>query len=82
MAIICGFALHTFPDGVESIGIDEFAVRKGHVCKTIVVDLKTGRILYVGDGKSEESLSKLSKFKQFGKTFNHIVRIGSFERVH
>ena len=45
-------------DGVESIGIDEFAVRKGHKYKTIVVDLKTGRILYVGDGRSEESLKK------------------------
>jgi hypothetical protein len=31
--------------GVDSIGIDEFAVRKGHVYKTIVVDLKSGGIL-------------------------------------
>lgn len=45
-------------DGVESIGIDEFAVRKGHKYKTIVVDLKSGRILYVGDGRSGESLKK------------------------
>ena len=37
--------------GVVNIGIDEFAVRKGHIYKTIVVDLDTGRILYVGDGK-------------------------------
>ena len=34
-------------EGVENIGIDEFAVRKGHVYKTIVVDLDSGRILYV-----------------------------------
>ena len=27
-------------EGVDSIGIDEFAVRKGHVYKPIVVDLK------------------------------------------
>lgn len=33
-------------EGVESIGIDEFAVRKGHVYKTIVIDLKSGRIIY------------------------------------
>ena len=38
-------------DGVECIGIDEFAVKKGHVYKTIVVDLMSGRILYVGEGK-------------------------------
>ncbi|WP_418855571.1 transposase [Prevotella sp.] len=34
-----------------NIGIDEFAVKKGHIYKTIVVDLDTGRILYVDDGK-------------------------------
>ena len=39
-------------EGVECIGIDEFAVRKGHVYKTIVVDLRSGRILYVGEGRS------------------------------
>ena len=43
-------------DGVDCIGIDEFAVSKGHVYKTIVVDLKSGRILYVGDGKGADSL--------------------------
>ena len=48
-------------DGVEFIGIDEFAVLKGHKYKTIVVDLVSGRILYVGDGKSEQSLEKFWK---------------------
>ena len=43
-------------DGVECIGIDEFAVRKGHTYKTIVVDLISGRILYVGDGKGTDAL--------------------------
>lgn len=43
-------------DGVECIGIDEFAVKKGHMYKTIVVDLATGRILYVGDGKGTDAL--------------------------
>lgn len=42
--------------GVSRIGIDEFAVRKGHVYKTIVVDLDTGRILHVGDGKGSDAL--------------------------
>jgi transposase len=41
---------------VKNIGIDEFAVRKGHVYKTIVVDLKSGRIIYVGDGKGADAL--------------------------
>lgn len=42
--------------GVTRIGIDEFAVRKGHVYKTIVVDLDSGRILHVGDGKGADAL--------------------------
>ena len=41
---------------VKRIGIDEFAVRKGHVYKTIVVDLDTGHIIHVGDGKGGEAL--------------------------
>lgn len=42
---------------VRHIGIDEFAVRKGHVYKTIVVDMDSGRIIYVGDGKGADSLT-------------------------
>ena len=47
--------------GVDSIGIDEFAVRKGHVYKTIVVDLKSGRILHVGQGKAADALADFGK---------------------
>lgn len=43
-------------DGVDCIGIDEFAVRKGHIYKTIVVDLRSGRILHVGEGKGADAL--------------------------
>ena len=53
------------PDGVECIGIDEFAVRKGHIYKTIVVDLASGRILYVGEGKGVDAL------KGFWKKVKH-----------
>ena len=41
---------------LEHIGIDEFAVRKGHVYKTIVADLRTGRVVYVGDGRGAGAL--------------------------
>ena len=44
-------------EGVDSICIDEFAVRKGHVYKTIVVDLKSGRILHVGQDKAADALA-------------------------
>lgn len=60
--------------GVRNIGIDEFAVKKGHVYKTIVVDLDTGRILYVGDGKGVESLAKFwKKVKQKGVKIEHVA---------
>lgn len=41
---------------VRHIGIDEFAVAKGHVYKTIVADLATGRVIYIGDGKGSNAL--------------------------
>ncbi len=46
---------------VKNIGIDEFTVRKGHIYKTIVVDLDSGRILYVGDGKGIDALEMFGK---------------------
>ena len=46
---------------LEYIGIDEFAVRKGHVYKTIVADLLSGQVVYVGDGKGADALDKFWK---------------------
>lgn len=40
------------------ISIDEFATHKGQVYKTIVVDLETGRIVFVGDGNGKASLEE------------------------
>ena len=45
--------------GLRYIGIDEFAVAKGHVYMTIVVDLESGRIVYVGNGKGADALDGL-----------------------
>lgn len=49
---------YQYPDitGVRRIGIDEFAVRKGHKYMTVVACLDTGRILWVGDGKGGDAL--------------------------
>ena len=46
---------------LESIGIDEFAVAKGHVYKTIVVNLLTGQVVFVGDGKGTDALDEFWK---------------------
>jgi len=46
---------------VRHIGIDEFAVAKGHINKTIVVDLETGRVIYIGDGKGRGVLDEFWK---------------------
>jgi transposase len=52
---------------VKHIGIDEFAVRKGHNYLTIVVDMVSGAIIHVGDGKGIESLKKFwPKLKRSG----------------
>lgn len=41
---------------VKVIAIDEFAVKKGHSYMTVVLDLETGIILHVGDGKGSDAL--------------------------
>lgn len=41
---------------VTWIGIDEFAVKRGHKYHTVVVDLLSGQVIYVGKGRSSESL--------------------------
>jgi transposase len=42
--------------GVRKIAIDEICIGKGHRYVTLVMDLESGAILFVGDGKSAESL--------------------------
>jgi len=41
---------------VRLIAIDEIAVRKGHKYLTVVMDLESGRVIFVGDGKGAEAL--------------------------
>ena len=59
---------------VDSIGIDEFAVRKGHAYKTIVVDLKSGRILHVGQGKAVDALVGFRKKGQKEEARHQVYR--------
>lgn len=41
---------------LKYIAIDEFAVRKGHRYYTVVMDLTTGSVVYVGEGRSASTL--------------------------
>jgi len=43
--------------GVRRIGIDEFALRRGQQYATLVVDVDTKRVLWVGRGRDAEALS-------------------------
>ncbi len=42
--------------GLKYIAIDEISVRKGHKYLTLVMDLKSGAVVFVGDGKGAEAL--------------------------
>lgn len=46
---------------VRKIAIDEFAVLKGHKYMTAVMDLDTGRVIFVGDGHKAEALEPFWK---------------------
>jgi transposase len=43
---------------LKEIAIDEVAVGKGHRYFTLVLDLTTGAVVYVGDGKGVQALTK------------------------
>lgn len=47
--------------GVKHIAIDEFAVKKGHVYQTVVMDLLQGRVIYVAKDREMSSLDNFWK---------------------
>ena len=42
--------------GVRRIAIDEISIRKGHRYLTVVLDLDSGKVIFVGDGKGAKAL--------------------------
>ena len=46
---------------IRWIAIDEIAVKKGHKYLTVVLDLESGAIVFVGDGKGAEALEPFWK---------------------
>lgn len=46
---------------LRMIAIDEIAIRKGHKYLTVVMDLSSGAVVFVGDGKGAEALEPFWK---------------------
>jgi transposase len=46
---------------ITRIAIDEISIGKGHRYLTVVLDLKTGAVIFVGDGKGVDSLKPFFK---------------------
>ena len=47
--------------GLRILAIDEMAIRKGHRYVTVILDYETGRIVWIGEGRSEETLDDFFK---------------------
>lgn len=47
--------------GLHCIAIDEIAVAKGHSYRTLVMDLETGAVVFVGEGKGADALKPFWK---------------------
>src|SRR5690606_5559785 len=41
-------------DGIEVIGMDEFAIQKGHRYATVIVEPMRKRVLWIGRGRGRE----------------------------
>lgn len=59
---------------LKYLAIDEIAVQKGHKYLTIVVDLETGQVVWVGKGRNSYSIEPfLRKLKKFNKKLQAIA---------
>lgn len=64
---VCWGLRHRDWNGIEAIGIDEVAARKGHRYLTLVYQIDAGcrRLLWIGDERKMETLERF--FRVFGK---------------
>jgi transposase len=60
-------------DGVRWIGVDEVSRTGGHDYFTIVTDLETGRVVFIGDGKGERGLRPF--LERLGKRGRRRIRL-------
>lgn len=59
-------------DGITHLGIDEIAERKGHRYLTLVTDLNTRRVIWVGKNRDRRVLKRF--FRWFGKERSRRLR--------
>jgi transposase len=59
-------------DGLEYLSIDEIANKKGHDYLTIVLNLETGQVIWVGEGRKEENINRF--FEQLSQEQRDSVR--------
>ena len=60
---------------IARIAIDEISIGKGHRYLTVVLDLKTGAVIFVGDGKGVDSLKPFFKRLRYSKAKINAVAI-------
>jgi transposase len=53
--------------GIELIAVDEISIGRGHRYLTVVIDLHTGAVIFVGDGKGADALLPFWKRLQKAK---------------
>jgi transposase len=59
--------------GIQFLAIDEISVKKGHKYKTLVMDLESGRVVYIADGKGADALDLF--WKQLGRYKKNILAV-------
>lgn len=62
--VVAAFLPNDLLEDLEAIGVDETSYKRKHQYLTVVTDLLTGRVVWVGEGKSAETLG--SFFEQLG----------------
>lgn len=62
-------------EGVRSLAIDEIAIAKGHRYLTVVMDLDSGAVVFVGDTKGHEAL--IPFWKLLGRYKDNIEAVAS-----
>lgn len=58
---------------LDAIGVDEVSFKRGHRYLTVVSDLVTSRVIWLGEGNSAETLTKF--FQELGKERAHQLSV-------